>query len=53
MVDFNKGINIFKHNFLNRSCIVGHSGIVLHGAGGISSAHARNRPANMSDPRKL
>ena len=51
MVDFNKGINIIKHNFLKLFCIVGHSaGTVLHAAGGSSSAHARNMPANMRDP---
>ena len=51
MVDFNKGINIIKHNFLKRFCNVGHSGTVLHTAGGSSSAHARNVPANMRDPK--
>ena len=29
MVDFNKGINIIKHNFLKRFCVVGHSGTVI------------------------
>ena len=38
MVDFNKGINIIKHNFLKRFCNVGISGTVLHAAGGSSSA---------------
>ena len=51
MVDFNKGINIIKHNFLKRFCNVGISGTVLHAAGGSSSAHARNIPANMRDPK--
>ena len=50
MVDFNKGINIIKHNFLNRFCNVGHSGTVLHARGESSSAHARNMPANMHEP---
>ena len=31
---------------------VGHSGTVLHATGGSSSAHARNMPANMRDPKK-
>ena len=47
MVDFNKGINVIKHNFLKRICNVGLSGTVLHAAGGSSSAHARNMPANI------
>ena len=51
MVDFNKGINIIKHNFLKRFCNVAHSGTVLHGTGGSSSAHARNMPPNMRDPK--
>ena len=35
MVDFNQGgINIIKHNFLKRFCIVGHSGTVLHATTG-------------------
>ena len=51
MVDFNKGINIIKHNFLKRFCNVGLSGTVLHAAGGSSSAHAQNMPANMRDPK--
>ena len=51
MVDFNKGINIIKHNFLKRFCNVGHSGTVLHATGGSSSAHAPNMPANMRDPK--
>ena len=51
MVDLNKGINIIKHNFLKRFCNVGISGTVLHAAGGSSSAHARNMPANMRDPK--
>ena len=49
MVDFNKGINII---FLKRFCNVGHSGTVLHAAGGSSSAHARNIQANMRVPKK-
>ena len=53
MVDFNKGINIIKHNVLKSFCIVRHSGTVLHVVGGGSSAHARNIPANMRDPKKL
>ena len=52
MVDFNK-INIIKHNFLKRFRNFGHFGTVLHAAGGTSSAHARNMPANMRDPKKL
>ena len=51
MVDLNKGINISKHNFLKHFCNVGISGTVLHAAGGSSSAHARNMPANMRDPK--
>ena len=51
MVDFNRGINIIKHNFLKRFCNVGLSGTVLHVASGSSSAHARNMPANMRDPK--
>ena len=51
MVDFNKDINIIKHNFLKRFCNVGLSGTVLHVASGSSSAHARNMPANMRDPK--
>ena len=51
MVDFNKGINITKYNFLKRLCNVDISGTVLHAAGGSSSAHARNMPANMRDPK--
>ena len=51
MVDLNKGINIIKHNFSKRLCNVGHSGTVLHATGGSSSAHARNMPANMRDPK--
>ena len=47
MVDFNNGINIIKHNFLKRFCTV------LHAAGWSSSAHTRNMPANMRDPKKL
>ena len=53
MVDFNKGINIIKHNFLKRFCNVSHSGTVLHAAAGNSSAHARNIPANMRDPKNF
>ena len=53
MVVFNKGINIIKHNFLKRIRNFGHFGTVLHAAGGSSSAHARNMPANMRDPKKL
>ena len=53
MVDFNKGINIIKHNFFKCFCNVGHSGTVLHDAGGSSSAHARNIPANMRDPKNF
>ena len=53
MVDFNKGIKIIKHNFLKRFRNFGHSGTVLHAAGGSSSAHARNMPANMRGQRKL
>ena len=53
MVDFNKGINIIKHNFLKRFYILGHSGTALRAAGDSSSAHARNMPANMRDPKKL
>ena len=41
MVDFNKDINIIKHNFLKRFCNVGLSGTVLHVASGSLSAHAR------------
>ena len=41
MVDFNKGINIIKHNFLKCFRKFGHSGTVLHAVGGSSSAHAR------------
>ena len=52
MVDFNKGINIIKPNFLKRFCNVSHSGTVLHAEGGCSSAHARNMPVNMRDPKK-
>ena len=51
MVDFNKGIDIIKHIFLKRFCNVCISGTVLHAAGGSSSAHARNMPANMRDPK--
>ena len=51
MVDFNKGINIIKHNFLKRFCNVGLFRTVLHAAGGSSSAHARNMPENMRDPK--
>ena len=51
MVDFNKGINIIKHNFFKCFCNVGHSGTLLHAAGGSSSAHARNMPGNMRDPK--
>ena len=51
MVDLNKGINIIKHNFLKRFCNVGHSGTVLHATGGSLSAHARNMPENMRDPK--
>ena len=51
MVDFNKDINIIKHNFLKRFCNVGLSGTLLHVASGSSSAHARNLPANMRDPK--
>ena len=51
MVGFNKDINIIKHNFLERSCNVTLSGTVLHLASGSSSAHARNMPANMPDPK--
>ena len=51
MVDLKKGINITKHNFLKRFCNFGISGSVLHAAGGSSSAHARNIPANMRDPK--
>ena len=53
MVDFNKGINIIKHNFLKRFCNVGLSGTVLHAAGGSSSAHAQNMPAKYARPKKL
>ena len=52
MVDFNKGINIIKHNFLKRFCNIGLSGTVLHAAGASSSAHAQNMPAYMPDPKK-
>ena len=51
MVDFNKGINIIKHNFLKRFCNICLFRTVLHAAGGSSSAHARNMPANMRDPK--
>ena len=51
-VDFNKDINIIKHNFLKRFCNIGLSGTVLHVARGSSSAHARNMPANMRHPKK-
>ena len=51
MVDLNKGINIIKHNFLKCFCNFGHSGTVLHAICGSSSAHARNMPANMCDPK--
>ena len=51
MVDFNKDINIIKHNFLKRFCNVGLSGTVLYVASGSSSAHARNTPSNMRDPK--
>ena len=51
MVDFNKDINIIKHNFFKRFCNVGLSGTVLHVASVSSSAHARNMPANMRDPK--
>ena len=51
MVDINKGINIIKHNFLKRFCNVGHFSNVLYAKGGSSSAHARNMPANMRDPK--
>ena len=51
MVDFNKDINIIKYNFLKRFCNVGLSSTVLHVASGSSSAHARNLPANMRDPK--
>ena len=51
IVDLNKGINIVKHNFLKRFCNVCHSSTVLHATGGSSSAHARNMPANMRDPK--
>ena len=51
MVDLNKGINIIKHNFFKCFCDVGISSTVLHAAGGSSSAHARNVPANMRDPK--
>ena len=50
IVDLNKGINLIKHNFLKRFCNVGHSG-TLYATGGSSSAHARNMPANMRDPK--
>ena len=53
MVDFNKGINIIKHNFLKWFCNVGHSGTVLDAAGGSSSAHARNMPATMRNPKNV
>ena len=53
MVDFNKGINIVKHNFFKCFCNVAHSGTVLHDACGSSSAHARNMPANMRDPKNF
>ena len=53
MVDFNKGINIIKHNFLKRFRNFGHRGTVLHVADGSSSAHTRNMTANMRDPKKL
>ena len=51
MVVFNKDINIVKHNILKRFCNAGLSGTVLHVASGSSSAHARNMPANMRDPK--
>ena len=51
MVDFNKDINIIKHNFLKRFWNVVLSGTVLHVASWSSSAHARNMPANMRDPK--
>ena len=51
MVDFNKDINIIKHNFLKRFCNVGLFRTVLHAAGVSSSAHARNMAANMRDPK--
>ena len=51
MVVLNKGIYIIKHNFLKRFCNFGHSGTVSHATGGSSSAHARNTPANMRDPK--
>ena len=51
MLDFNKDINIIKHNFLKRFCNVGYSGTVLHATGGSSFAHARNMPENMRDPK--
>ena len=53
MVDFNKGINIIKPNFLKRFRNFGHSVTVLHAAGGSSFAHARNIPSNMRAPKKL
>ena len=52
MVDFNKDINIIKHNFLKRFRNFGHFGTVLHAAAGSSSAHARNMPTNVHDPKK-
>ena len=51
MVDFNKDINIIKHNFLKRFCNVGLFQTVLHAAGVSSSAHARNMAANIRDPK--
>ena len=53
MVDLNKDINIIKHIFLKRFCNVGLSGTVLHVASGSSSAHARNMPENMRDPKTI
>ena len=51
MVDFNKGINIIKHNFLKRVRNFGHSATVLHAAEGkficdcakYSSKYARSK----------
>ena len=34
MFDFNKGVNVIKHNFLKRFRNFGNSGTVLHAAGG-------------------
>ena len=52
MVDFNKDINIIKHNFLKRFCNVGLSGTVLHVASGSSSACAKYA-RKYARPKKL